>query len=219
MCTGWVYGFSVVGIRFSAWRGVTHPSVKPVAREFNILATTERIDESRAGSELWMLLRAAGDESPVVDRMGLWGIIIARTHLEPATAVARVKEEFLKKPDSIQALFRVIPIQRLVPTKLEEIVKATKELSAAISPDESYRITVEKRRTHLGSHEIIDAVAEGIDRKVNLDDPDWVVLVETTGRMTGVSVVRPVNILNVQKERVHLAAEAKKRTALNNKPA
>jgi tRNA acetyltransferase TAN1 len=207
-----------VGIRFSVRHGVTHPAVKPVAREFNILATTERIDERKAGGELWMLLRAAGDESPFVDRMGIWGIIIAKTHLEPTMAVARVKEEFLKKPDSIQALFRVIPIQRLVPTKLEEIINATKELSATISPEESYRITVEKRRTRLSSHEIIDAVADGIDRKVNLDDPDWVVLIETTGRMTGVSVVRPANILNIQKERVHLAAEAKKRTTFDNKP-
>jgi tRNA acetyltransferase TAN1 len=214
-----VNDFGFVGIYFSARRWVTHPAVKPMVREFNILATTERIDERRAGGELWMLLRAAGDESPVVDKMGIWGIIVARTHLEPAMAVAKVREEFLKKPDSIQAIFRVIPIQRLVPTKLEEIVKATKELSATINTDESFRITVEKRRTHLGSHEIIDAVAEGINRKVNLDDPDWVVLVETTGRKTGVSVVRPANILNVQKERVHLATEAKKRAAFDNEPA
>jgi tRNA acetyltransferase TAN1 len=206
-------------IRFSTRRWVTHPAVILVVREFNILATTERIDERKAGGELWMLLRAAGDESPVVDRMGIWGIVIAMTNLEPTMAVARVREEFLKKPDSIQALFRVIPIQRLVPTKLEEIVKATKELSAAIGQDESFRITVEKRRTRLGSHEIINAVAEDINRRVNLDDPDWVVLVETTGKMTGVSVVRPANILNVQKERVGLAAEAKKRTAFDNKPA
>ena len=188
-------------------------------REFNILATTERINEGRAGSELWMLLRAAGDEAPIVDRMGIWGIIIARTALDPAAAVAKMREEFIKKPDSIQALFRVIPIQRLVPTTLEEIVKATTELSAAIGPEESYRITVEKRRTRLGSHEIIDAVADKIERKVNLENPDWVILVETAGRRTGVSVVRPINMLNVQKERVRLAAEAKKRPALDDEPA
>jgi hypothetical protein len=82
--------FCVVGIRFSAGHGVTHPTVNPVAREFNILATTERINERRAGCELWMLLRAAGDESPVVDRMGIWGIIIAKTQLEPTMAVARM---------------------------------------------------------------------------------------------------------------------------------
>ncbi|MCX6648763.1 MAG: THUMP domain-containing protein [Candidatus Bathyarchaeota archaeon] len=190
-----------------------------MARQFNILATTERINEGRAGSELWMLLRAVGDEAPVVERMGIWGIIIAKTPLEPAEAVAKMREEFIKKPDSIQALFRVIPIQRLVPTTLEEIVKNTTELAAAIGPEETYRITVEKRRTRLGSHEIIDAVADKIERKVNLDNPDWVILIETAGKNTGVSVVRPASMLNVQKERVRLATEAKKRAALDNKPA
>ena len=151
--------------------------------------------------------------------MGIWGIIIAKTPLEPATAVAKMREEFIKKPDAIQTLFRVIPIQRLVPTNIEEIVNATKELSAAIGPDETYRITVEKRRTRLGSHEIIDAVADGIERKVNLDHPDWVILIETAGRQTGVSVVRPINMLNIQKERVRLAAETKKRATLDDKPA
>ncbi len=198
---------------------VTLPAVTDLAREFNILATTERISESRAGSELWMLLRAAGDEAPVVERMGIWGIIVAKTSLNPAEAVTKMREEFMKKPDGIQALFRVIPIQRLVPTTLEEIVKATTELSAAIGPDETYRITVEKRRTRLGSHEIIDAVADKIERKVNLDNPDWFILVETAGKQTGVSVVRPTNMLNVQKERVRLSAEAKKRAALDDKLA
>jgi tRNA acetyltransferase TAN1 len=193
--------------------------VKSLARSFNILATTERINEGRAGSELWMLLRAVGDEAPIVERMGIWGIIIAKTTLEPAEAVAKMREEFIKKPDSIQALFRVIPIQRLVPTTLEEIAKSTTELSATIGPEETYRITVEKRRTRLRSHEIIDAVADKIERKVNLDNPNWVILVETTGKMTGISVVRPANMLNVQKERVRLAAEAKKCASLDDKPA
>jgi tRNA acetyltransferase TAN1 len=189
-----------------------------LAREFNILATTERISESRAGSELWMLLRAAGDEAPVVDRMGVWGIIVAKTTIDPAEAVTKMREDFIKKPDAIQALFRVIPIQRLVPTSLEEIAKAATELSAVIGTEESYRITVEKRRIRLGSHEIINAVAEKIDRRVNLDNPDWVVLIETAGKVTGISVVHPTNILNVQKERVRLAAEAKKRASFDDKP-
>jgi tRNA(Ser,Leu) C12 N-acetylase TAN1 len=190
-----------------------------LARQYNILATTERINEDRAGSELWMLLRAAGDETPKVERMGIWGILVAKTSLDPAEAVAKVREEFIKKPDGIQALFRVIPIQRLVPTTLEEITKAATELGAAITADDSYRITVEKRRTKLGSHEIIDAVADKFTQKVNLEDPDWFILIETAGKQTGVSVVRPVNMLNVQKERVRLAAEAKKRAALDDKPA
>jgi len=190
-----------------------------LARVYNILATTERITEDRAGSELWMLLRAAGDETPKVERMGIWGILVAKTVLDPAEAVARVREEFIKKPDGVQALFRVIPIQRLVPSSLEEIVNAAVDLGAAMPQDATYRITVEKRRTKFGSHELIDAVADKFTQKVNLDNPDWVILIETAGKQTGVSVVRPTSILNVQKERVRLAAEAKKRPALDDKPA
>ena len=188
-----------------------------VLKDFNILATTERIKESRARSELWMLLRVVGDDAPVIGRVGIWGIIIARTKLEPVSAVTKMRDEFLKKPDSIQALYRVIPIQQLVPSTLEDILEATMDFSKRIHSEESYRITVEKRRTHLSGHEIINVVAEGIDKRVNLDNPDWIILIEIVGKITGISIVHPINILNTQKERVYLAAEAKKRTSFNNK--
>lgn len=196
------------------------PSGEPqVPRNFNILATTERINESRASSELWILLRAAGDESPLVDRLGIWGVVVALTPLDPAEAVAHMRADFTKKPDAIQALYRIIPIQRLVPTTKEDIVKAAHELAAAIGPDESYRITVEKRRTSLSSKELIEAIADPIERRVDLENPDWFILVETAGRVTGVSVVRPTSMLNVQKERFRLATEAKKGAALDDEPA
>lgn len=186
-------------------------------KEFNILATTERVNESRACSELWMLLKAAGDENPWVDRIGIWGLVVANTKLNPITAIAKMREDWLKKPEAIQALYRVIPLQCLVPTTKEDIVKATQKLSTTINAEDSYRITIEKRRTQLASKDIIDAVAEGINRRVDLENPDWLILIEITGRITGVSVVPPISILNVQKERVRLMAEAKKGTTFNDK--
>jgi tRNA acetyltransferase TAN1 len=190
-----------------------------VPRDFNILATTERISESRACSELWMLLRAAGDESPIVDKVGIWGVVVAKTLLDPTEAIAKMRLEYLKKPEVIQALYRVIPIQRLVNSTMEEIVKTAQELSAIIGAEDSYRITVEKRRTNLSSNELVTAIADPIERRVDLDNPNWVILVEITGRVTGVSVIRPRVILNVQKERARLAMEAKKGAALHDKPS
>jgi tRNA acetyltransferase TAN1 len=52
---------------------------------------------------------------------------------------------------------------------------------------------------------VIEPVANIIDREVNLGDPDWIVLIEIMGKKTGVSVVRPEGILNVQKERYRLS--------------
>ena len=42
--------------------------------DFNILATSERYTQSRAASELWMHLRAAGDENPKIFKLKLNGI-------------------------------------------------------------------------------------------------------------------------------------------------
>lgn len=173
-------------------------------RDFNLLATTEIYSQSEGCSELWMLLRAVGDEEPAVDRSPVRGLVTARTTLDPVEAVGRLRGELHERPEFFRVLLRVIPVEKVVQTSLDEIVEATGALAERISSDESYRITLEKRRTGLRSREVIDAVAGGINRRVNLEEPNWVVLIEVVGRLTGVSVIRPEGLLNVQKERARL---------------
>lgn len=174
--------------------------------DFNLIATSERRMESEACSELWMLLRAVGDEMPIVDRSPVRGLILARTALDPVEAVRRLRVELHGNPDDFRTLLRVLPVEAVVPTQPEEIVETAQKMASRIGEDESFRITVEKRRTGLRSREVIDAVAAGIDRRVDLESPGWVVLIEIVGRHTGVSVVRPDGLLNVQKERARLPA-------------
>jgi tRNA(Ser,Leu) C12 N-acetylase TAN1 len=59
-------------------------------------------------------------------------------------------------------------------------------------------------------------VAEIIDNPVDLENPDWVVLVEILGSETGVSVIKPVDTLNVQKERHRLSTEREKSPLLDD---
>jgi tRNA acetyltransferase TAN1 len=173
-------------------------------RDFNLLATTDVYSRSEGCSELWMLLRAVGDEEPTVDRSPVKGLVAARTALDPIEAVGRLRGELRERPEFFRVLLRVIPVERVVQTSLDEIVEAAGALAERISDDESYRITLEKRRTGLRSREVIDAVAGVIDRRVDLEEPDWVVLIEVVGKLTGVSVIRPEGLLNVQKERSRL---------------
>ena len=170
----------------------------------NLLATTEPRRESEGCSELWMLLRAVGDNTPGVDRTRIKGLVEGTTGLDPIEAIERLRGELLEDPSSFKVLLRVLPVEEWVSTNLSSISEATKRLAERIGEDESFRVTVEKRRTDLRSLEVIDAVAIGIDRKVNLDEPDWIVLVEIVGRRTGISVVPPHGLLNVQKERAGL---------------
>jgi len=61
---------------------------------------------------------------------------------------------------------------------------------------------VEKRFTTTHSKEIIEKVAAIIKRKVDLSNPDKVVLIEVVGAFTGVSVLNPQDIVSVQKEKL-----------------
>jgi tRNA acetyltransferase TAN1 len=173
-------------------------------RDFNLLATTEPHSRSEGCSELWMLLRAVGDEAPAVDRSPVKGLITARTNLDPVEAIGRLRAELREDPDRFRVLLRVIPVEARVRTDLTEISEAAHRMAERIGEADSFRVTVEKRRTGLRSMEVIDAVAGGIDRRVDLEGPDWVVLVEIVSKVTGISVIRPEGLLNVQKERAGL---------------
>ena len=180
---------------------------KPLIKDANLLATSEIWNESKACSELWMLLRACGDETPIVNRTRIRGLIAAKTVLTPLDAIKLLRIELRERPEGFRSLLRIIPIEIMVPTKLDIIVEKIKGLASKITHEKSFRITLEKRRTSLRSREVIDAVAGIIEQRVDLVKPDWIVLVEIVGELTGLSVVPSDGILNVQKERIMLATQ------------
>jgi tRNA acetyltransferase TAN1 len=83
-------------------------------------------------------------------------------------------------------------------------VNAAELASTHIGKGESFRITVDKRRSNLRSREIVEEVARRIDRKVNLEEPDKIILVEILGDITGISVIPPEAILSIERERRNL---------------
>ncbi|RLI39210.1 RNA methyltransferase [Candidatus Bathyarchaeota archaeon] len=167
--------------------------------EFNLLVSTPRGREHDGCSELWYLLAEVGDERAEVETTPIKGLICACTSLDPFEAVRRLRALFDERPEEFRVIQRVIPIERVVRTDLAEIARAAQELALAkIEPDEKFRITVEKRHTELGRMEIIRAVAEGINRSVDLENPDKIVLIEVVGALTGIAIIRPGDILRVQ---------------------
>jgi len=177
--------------------------------DYNLLATTEPIYTSQACSELWINLRAIGDESPKTNRSRIKGVILGRTEMDPVDAIQAMRKTMETDPAKLKLLYRILPIQKWVITEIPTIVDAVKEMISVIREDESFRITLEKRRTQLRSLEIITPVAEIIDRRVDLENPDWVILIEVMGEKTGVSVIKPNDMLNIQKERYRLSVKGK----------
>ncbi|MGI0020453.1 MAG: THUMP domain-containing protein [Nitrososphaera sp.] len=165
--------------------------------DFNLIVSTFRFREEDAADETLDLLDVFGDPDAEAEITDVTGLILARTAMNPIAVVEKLKEVVASEPWEVRYVLRVLPIEKIVAPELEDIQGAAGELAAArIGQDESFRVTVEKRHSHLHSAEIIDYVAEAVKRKVNLENPDWVVLVEIIGKHAGISVVRPGQVFS-----------------------
>ena len=175
--------------------------VKLVLKDFNLLVTTSRGNEEDLCSEIWYLLREIGDEAVEVEKTGVTGLITVKTALSPFDVIKKLRGILKKRPWEFRYTLRVIPIEKVVRTDLEEIQSVATKLASKIGEDETFRVTVEKRFTDLSSQEITEVAAEDVERKVDLESPDKILLVEVVGRLTGISVIEPRDIMSVMKER------------------
>ena len=169
--------------------------------DFNLLISTARGNEAEACSEAWFLLGEVGDREALVDRTEVTGLVVAKTKLDPFEAIRGLRNILKERPEEFRYILKVIPIEVVTRTSLERIRDAVRRLAPKIREGETFRVTVEKRHTELPTMEIIKAAASDIDRKVNLENPDKIVLIEVLGRLTGISIIEPDDILSVVKER------------------
>ncbi|MBS7616018.1 THUMP domain-containing protein [Candidatus Bathyarchaeota archaeon] len=175
---------------------------KCMLRDFNLLATTSRGTEDEACSELWYLLGEVGDSAPVVDKTGVAGLIAAKTVFNPFDVVEKFRQILHERPYEFRYTLRVIPIERVIRTNLAEIQRVATELSAKIGKNETFRVTVEKRFTETSTRDIIEAAAANIERNVDLNKPDKILLIEVIGGLTGISVINPDDILSTVREKI-----------------
>jgi tRNA acetyltransferase TAN1 len=129
-------------------------------------------------------------------------LIIAKSSLDSLTVMQKFRTILAERPYEFRYALRIVPIQRVVPTDLAEIKKATLELSQKIGEKQTFRVTVEKRFTELHSKDIIEAAAGDIKNKVNLKNPDWILQIEVVAGLTGVSLITPSDVLAVVKEKM-----------------
>ena len=123
----------------------------------------------------------------------------SETKLDPIEVVRKMKEMLLDEPWSIRYCLRVIPVQKVVETNIEEIEKMISSIKNQIEEKETYRILIEKRNSDISSKEIITKIANGIKNKVSLDSPDKVILIEILGIITGISILKKSDILSLEK--------------------
>ena len=165
----------------------------------NLIVTCARHLEGDTEDELIDILDELGDSDVKISVSSMSGIITAETKLDPIQVVRKMKEMLLDEPWSIRYCLRVIPIERVVETGIEEIEKTISSMSNQIEEKESYRILIEKRNSDISSKEVITKVANKIKNKVSLDFPDKIILIEILGIITGISIIKKSDILSLEK--------------------
>jgi len=170
-------------------------------KDFNLLVTTARGNEEDASSEIWYLLGNTGDENAKVEKTGITGLIAAKTILNPLDAIEKLREILKQRPHEFRYTLRIIPIEKVVHTDLDEIKEAVAELSSKVRENETFRVTVEKRFTTLPTKDIIEVAANQINRQVDLSSPNKIVLIEVVNGLTGVSIVKTTDIVSTAKEK------------------
>jgi tRNA acetyltransferase TAN1 len=170
--------------------------------EYNLLVACPRERERAAISEIKYFIGDLLEDSGLgVSRTYVSGLLACSTSLNPFEVVRRLREFAIENPYQFRFAIKFTPIEVCVETTIPEIVRAAERLMPKIG-DDSFRVSVRKRHTELDSMEVIVAVAHVIPKRVNLDNPDWTVLVEIVGEWSGVSVLKEEeDILSIMKMR------------------
>ena len=115
------------------------------------------------------------------------GVLLVETSLPREEAIRRLREF------ETQAVQRVIPLDRIVPARREEIEAAVLELAEKIEGAFAVRARVRGNK-RLSQRELEvklgSLIVERHNLGVNLSDPDWTVVVEVLGKRAGIGLVR-----------------------------
>jgi tRNA acetyltransferase TAN1 len=170
-------------------------------KDFNLIVSTSRGNERNTCSEMWYLLGEVGDRGSTVEPTPAIGLAVAKTKLEAVKAVQDLRGLLKERPWEFKYTLRLVPVQSVTDAKLDVIQSSALALAEKIGDKETFRITVEKRHTGLSSKTIIDAIAKKIDRKVDLENPDRIIMVDIIGELAGLALIRSSDILSVEREK------------------
>jgi len=166
-----------------------------------ILVTTYRGREDDCAQEAWYIFSELNYRDFLVEKPGLPGIIILRVNFNPVDAVESLINYSKENVWRIRYILKAIPLEIITSSDYEEIANSVEVLSKKIEENKTFRITVNNRNSPLSSQQLIKVCAERVNRKVDLKNFDYQVLIEIVGQIAGVSVLKRNQIFSLHKAR------------------
>lgn len=168
--------------------------------DFNLLVSCPWPFVGKARREIAYFLRQIGDEKPVIKSTVARGIIGVKTRLNAREIIKELKTLFSHDPGRFQYTSKWIPVDFWTNSDIELMREAVEHARGKIKHGEGWRMTVERRRyTLYHKIDIIMALAGLVEEKVDLTNPDKILLIDIIGKSAGVSIILPNEVFSTTK--------------------
>jgi tRNA acetyltransferase TAN1 len=165
--------------------------------EFNLLVSCPWSLFGRARREIADILKLLGDEHPVIERTVARGIIGVKTRLDSREVIQGLQKMFSKDPLSFQYTLKWVPTDLWTYSDMNSMKEAVMNVRDRVRAGERWRMTIEKRRyTLYHKIDIIKELAELIDEKVDLKNPNKILRIDIIGKYAAISVLSPKEIFS-----------------------
>ncbi len=156
--------------------------------EFNFVATTYNNYKKELERELKILLSEFEPITflPFKTNSATYGKLSG----DVIEASKRLWDLAYSDPWKVRRVLRFIPITNNCTVDVFKIKEVARKLAADIPVDASFKIEAEIRLSKLSRSEIIEIVAKEVDRKVNLEKPDYIIEVQIVADSCGMSVLK-----------------------------
>jgi len=169
---------------------------------YNLLVTYHGGLEGLGETEVRTRLQEAGAGLEELKRSDIEGVFLLRVSGDPKKVVSDVRTLCIGSPDLFQETHHWAPVEKWVRTDPSEMARTAAELGSGIATDDKWMLVLHKRRTQMHTMELIKLLTDPIERgKVDLKNPDKMLVVEVMGEMTGMSLVTKEQLLDVNRVR------------------
>lgn len=158
----------------------------------DLLVSYPRGCYSPARREIGRTLARLGDAQPRIEKSGVPGILVVRSSLDNRHVVAQCAALYRAEPDAFRFAIKWVPVDYWCEKNLDAIERLVRnEVAPRIGAQETWAMRVEKRGwAEYHTAQIIERLAQSIDRRVRLKAPDKLVRVDILGAAAAVSLLR-----------------------------
>ncbi|MFX1337496.1 MAG: THUMP domain-containing protein [Promethearchaeota archaeon] len=172
------------------------------AKNFNLLVSTSRYNETNARAELWFTLFIAGDTYPIISNLEFLGLLTALSNIDAKLIVKKIKEILDVDPNFFKFILKIVPIDFVCETNLKVISQIVKNhYTEFIDKSDTFKIDLKRRKNDIIERErLIKYVANNIDNQVDLQNPDKIIRVELLGNFCGIAFLKPEEVISLKSE-------------------